>query len=388
MDKITFESVMEEIKKSLGEARLMSIEEAATYSNLKPAEKSEYMKKASETGAAMRAAKEKAANQSVTSDNNQGDTLPPKRDITSPAWERERQQRISTPSAPAAPAAQAPKPPTTPSQQGALNVRNQGKNAAVPSSQGAQGKGPETPAKPEATGKVPDIIGSTTDVRKEPAAKPPVSAPKPPSAPRAPAAPKASAPAPVDTASIYKKHGVGSPDEDTGAFHRAEAEIAAAKKGNTSSTPAAKPPVSAPRAPAAPSAPRAPAPAPSSNLSKVEPGSAAAAARDAAKPPAEKQQATEPTKNVTNTTTPSAGVDKGDNATQGTSPKGFGSSTTRDAVLRSTDKNTTTTPSMKLDPNEPPKTKTQKASDDESKVGSDLGESFEQFVKKFLKESR
>ena len=35
----------------------------------------------------------------------------------------------------------------------------------------------------------------------------------------------------VDTASIYAKHGVGSPDEDSGAFHRAEAEISKAKSG-------------------------------------------------------------------------------------------------------------------------------------------------------------
>ena len=49
-------------------------------------------------------------------------------------------------------------------------------------------------------------------------------------APKAPA-PKSQAASEVDTAAIYKKHGVGSPDEDNGAFHRAEAEIARAKGG-------------------------------------------------------------------------------------------------------------------------------------------------------------
>jgi len=49
-------------------------------------------------------------------------------------------------------------------------------------------------------------------------------------APKAPA-PKSQAASEVDTAAIYKKHGVGSDNEDTGAFHRAEAEIARAKGG-------------------------------------------------------------------------------------------------------------------------------------------------------------
>jgi hypothetical protein len=67
MDKITFESVMEEIKKSLGEARLMDIEEAAGYSNLTPTQKTEYMKKASETGAAKRLASQPSTNPTSTS---------------------------------------------------------------------------------------------------------------------------------------------------------------------------------------------------------------------------------------------------------------------------------------------------------------------------------
>jgi len=407
MDKITFESVMEEIKKSLGEARLMDIEEAM----------SDMMRSDIESGpGGMDAPKVK----------KQEEPKPPQDNSKAGMMTRDLQSGPGGMDAPKpAPKPEEPKPPQDNSKAGMMQ-RELGA--------GTGGMGtPTAKATTTAPGTQAPTTTSAAPVVKAPAV---TKVPAPAAgAPKAPSAPRASAPAAVDTASIYKKHGVGSDSEDVGAFHRAEAEIAAAKKGNTGSTPSA-PAAKAPSAPAAPrpqasapkvSAPKVSAPAPSSNLSKIEPGSAAAGARDAAT--AKTPSAPAATRSITNT--PSAGVNKGDNATQGTSPKGFGSSITHDALYRDSDKNTSTTPSMKFDPrapstsvtrnasaeipggikatpNQSPTTKQDTGASDaeNSPISSDtknkmniaqmrrqpqqvsLPENFDQFVKKFLKESR
>lgn len=143
--------------------------------------------------------------------------------------------------------------------------------------------------------------------------------PVPPKVER-PAAPKAAAPKPaapkerfIDTAEIYRKHGVGSNDESPGAFHRAEAEIEAAKKANPThidprsdvnkyagrltqqraDDAAAAAKAAAPKAPAAPKATATPAAAPAA-APKAEP--APKAETPAAAPKAEPKIETVPVK--------------------------------------------------------------------------------------------
>ena len=221
MDKITFESVMEEIKKSLGEARLMSIEEAMGAGEdypegTKPEDKPN--------------AKKPEDQPSPTQDNSKSAMMQRDMDSNKPATPAPAPKPV-TPSAPAASVA-APAP-------------------QVPASQKAQGKGPDAiPASLKAQGKTPGVSPpATSDGGGDGGG----SGAKPAAKPSAPAArPTAPSTTKVDTAAIYAKHGVGSSGEDAGAFHRAEAEISAARKssaGTTPAAPAAKPAVSAPAAP-------------------------------------------------------------------------------------------------------------------------------------------
>lgn len=359
MDRITFESVMEEIKKSLGEARLMKIDEDEdnTNQNTKKEPVGIDPKDTRMTGPDALKGPGGSAAPPVSSTGGVASGF------------QGAGKSVEKPAAPV-PAAPAPSPAPAPAP---------GKNIGMASQGGSSSYGTSplnnTPAKPT-TPSAPSTGAGTV-------AKP--------------AAPKPSAPAGVDTASIYKKHGVGGSDEDAGAFHRAEAEIAAARKA-TPSAPAAKPSTpSAPRpaTPSAPSAPRpvsqggavpTPAPRPMSSLSAS--GQAMAkqysgkvgtddSGNNPMPAPAPKAApSTPPSNGVTNT--PSAGVDKGDNATQGTSPKGFGSSMTRIPYDPKNPAPSTTTRTP-YDPKSPSKSIMRPAA---------MRENFDQFVKKFLKESK
>ena len=192
MDKITFESVMEEIKKSLGEARLMSIEEVQGPGEdypvgTKPEDKPN-AKKPEPKVEPQDSSKAAMMQRVVDSDK---------------------------------PSVSAPTPAPV-QQKGQIEGPNKVSTAQV-----AQGKTPEAPST------------STADAGGNTAAKP-VNKPSPPASRPVPTAPK------VDTAAIYAKHGVGSSDENAGAFHRAEAEIAAARRAAPSAPAPRQQPVSAP----------------------------------------------------------------------------------------------------------------------------------------------
>lgn len=406
MDRITFESVMEEIKKSLGEARLMKIGEESVADT-----QAEIQKGIDARNATRDAIKMKSVDDADVARDAKEKTIPAPAPAPVPKSANEPSMTNSVMNAPAA----APAPSSAPAPAPVKNI-----GMASQGGSSSYGTSPlnNTPEKPSAPAPTPvknigmaakgDSSSYSTSPLNNTPAKPTI-----PSAPSTgagtvakPAAPKPSAPAGVDTASIYKKHGVGGSDEDAGAFHRAEAEIAAARKA-TPSAPAAKPSApSAPRpaTPSAPSAPRpvsqggavpTPAPRPMSSLSASGQAIAkqysgkvgtddsgnnpmTAPAPKAAPSTPSTRSVTPSTRSVTNT--PPAGIDKGDNATQGTSPKGFGSSTTfRDALYRKSDRNTSTTPSMKFDPRAPSTSVMRPAS---------MQENFDQFVKKFLKESK
>jgi hypothetical protein len=395
MDRITFESVMEEIKKSLGEARLMKIDEdedntnSVTNQNTKKEPVGIDPKDTRMTGPDALKGPGGSAAPSVSSTGGVASGF-------QGAGKSVEKPAAPVPAAPAPSSAPAPAP---------------GKNIGMASQGGSSSYGTSplnnTPEKPSAPAPTPvKNIGMAAKGDSSSYGTSPLNnKPTTPSAPSTgagtvakPAAPKPSAPAGVDTASIYKKHGVGGSDEDAGAFHRAEAEIAAARKA-TPSAPAAKPSApSAPRpsTPSASSAPRpvsqggavpTPAPRPMSSLSAS--GQAMAkqysgkvgtddSGNNPMPAPAPKAAPSTPsTGGVTNT--PSTGAIKGDNATQGTSPKGFGSSMTRIPYDPKNPAPSTTTRTP-YDPKSPSKSIVRPA--------ATMKENFDQFVKKFLKESK
>ena len=350
MDRITFESVMEEIKKSLGEARLMKIGEESV------ADTQAEIQKGIDARDATRRQKVDDADAATTPPRGTSTPAPAPAATPAPAPAAAAPAPSPTP-APAAiqattalmaPGAttggafkpEAPKPELAP-------IRNIGAAAQVGNGSSTYSTSPlnNTPAKPT-TSSAPSTGAGTV-------AKP--------AAPKS-SAPKPLAPAGVDTASIYKKHGVGGSDEDAGAFHRAEAEIAAARKA-TPSAPTARPSAPSATRPATPSAPRpvsqggavpTPPPRPMSSLSAsgqamAKQYSGKVGTDDSGNNP---MPAPQP-KAVSST--PAVRVNRGDKLTQGATPSDAGS------MRRNTTPRVSATP---------------------------MRENFDQFVKKFLKESK
>jgi hypothetical protein len=381
MDKITFESVMEEIKKSLGEARLMDIEEAMSINEAEPPA-SRAARQARED-ARIQAARAASTTSAASGLDNQSDVLPPKRDMTSHAWEKERQQKINTPQTPDAPAT---KPAITPQQQGALNQKN-----STPGARDAAAKpsvsAPAAPVRSKTPVSAADADGGYTDGKaaKPAAAKPPST----PAAPRAPTAPRASAPAAVDPHAKSKAmFGAATGDNDTSSnFFAADAqrqkELAGLK--TTPSAPKAATP-SAPKTQS--SAPKVSAPATSSNLSKVEPGSAAAGARDAAKAPSA------PSASRSGIGSDSASTAKQQAAEPKIGNLGKGETGMSNAETRSANMQNVSNDMEKKykAADDALATKNKENIEDLKKKPqpdlSNVSENFDQFVKKFLKESR
>jgi hypothetical protein len=399
MDRITFESVMEEIKKSLGEARLMKIGEESVADT-----QAEIQKGIDARNATRDAIKMKSVDDADVARDAKEKTIPAPAPAPVPKSANEPSMTNSVMNAPAA----APAPSSAPATPKLPSMAANG-----PSLGSSNYQGSNTPEKPSAPAPTPvknigmAAKGDSSSYGTSPLNNKPTTPSAPstgagtvakPAAPK-PSAPKPSAPAGVDTASIYKKHGVGGSDEDAGAFHRAEAEIAAARKA-TPSAPAARPSTPSASRPSTPSAPSAPrpvsqgtaAPRPTSSpLSSLSTSGQAIAKQHSGKvgtdssgnnpmpAPAPKAAASTPsTGGVTNT--PYTGAIKGDNATQGTSPKGFGSSMTRIPYDPKNPAPSTTTRTP-YDPKSPSKSIVRPAA-------TTMKENFDQFVKKFLKESK
>jgi hypothetical protein len=438
MDKITFESVMEEIKKSLGEARLMKISEddeadkteTGTGKRETPiggrrgaisgivARAEAPATQAAQAQVARDDATEKNRISSINTDSTDviknpsptpgvgraSSVQPPETKASPEDRQKFQQKSVTPPSAPAPsnnPPQSAKQDPSTvagPADRQAFRDRTGstvGKTAApaapatspTPSVKSGVGGGLGFNTQGATSGGKTVAPSTTSSTPSAPAAKTQA-------APKAPSAPRASAPAAVDTAAIYKKHGVGGSDEDSGAFHRAEAEIAAARKGNAGSTPSA-PVAKAPSAPAAPrpqvsgaSAPSASAARPTVSAPRPVSQGSAAQATPKSTPSSSLSSLSSSGQAMAKQYSGKVGTDSSGNtptdeptsASKNYTPvtpamkSGF-----RDALYRKSDKNTTTTNNLPYNPNKPSTTVTRPAS---------MQENFDQFVKKFLKESR
>ena len=303
MSQKSIYDAINEVHRKINEQRMKNSENnhnainEKNYSNMTPAEKADYMKQASEKGAQQRNAASEPffkLNSTMPQRTYSGTSSSPEARKSNPGagfyrtGENDPEPGYSGKagevlSKKLAGDTKAGERPITAMQQAALNQRNQSPGAqaalAAPTTKPAA-VAPTTPTAPAApagssgatmpktvpgSGATATGFGLTgpTSSQGAVASVPKPAAPKPatPAAPRpAAAAPKA---ADVDTASIYKKHGVGGGDEDAGAFHRAEAEIAAARKTAASPAPTAasvKPTVPPPTVKPAPQARSAPAP--------------------------------------------------------------------------------------------------------------------------------